>query len=181
MLGRFGMFRKKEIIHKSWECEKAGIVASPDRGALGKLCGKRGGVMVEAALVLPIVLVAVITLVYILINMYGVTVMNAAQHMALRQEAGVRTETASLTNIAELCPTDKYGSEAWNLEIETYEGGFLTEKYLYAEAEKALSGRGLINHVVNKSFYGSYYIADEVEYVRWVDLIKKARQQFSSQ
>ena len=162
-------------------------VSSKEKGELtktlksltGKLTGKKGGVMVEAAMVLPIVIVAVITLVYLLINMYGVAVMNSAGHIELRQESGVQKENSSLENIDALCPEDRYGSAAWNESIEVDKGGFLTERYLYLEREKSLSGRGLINHVVNKSFYASYYMTDEVEYIRWVDLIKKARQQSS--
>ena len=135
--------------------------------------------MVEAAIVLPIVIAAAITLIYLLINMYGVAVMNAAGHIELRQEAGVQKEISSLDNIEALCPKDRYGSAAWNESIETEQGGLLTESYLFLEREKSLGGRGLLDHVTDKSFYGSYYMTDEVEYIRWVDLIKKARQQFS--
>ena len=141
---------------------------------------KKGSAIVEAAMVLPIVILTVVTLIYLLIDLYGATVMNAAQHTALRQEAGVQTETACLTDIEEMIPADRYGSKAWREKIEIYDKGILSEKYLYTESEKNIKGGGLTDHFVKKTFYGRCYLVDEVEYIRWVDLIKKDRRQSSS-
>lgn len=132
-------------------------------------------------MVLPIVILAVVTLIYLLIDMYGVTVMNAAQNTALRHEAGARTETVYLMNIEAMIPADRYGSKAWHENIEVYDKGILSEKYLYAEREKNIKGGGLTDHFAKKTFYSRCYLIDEVEYIRWVDLIKKDRQQSSSQ
>ena len=54
---------------------------------------KRGSYIMEASLVLPILIFAVITVVLIIMFFYSQMTERSQMHIALRQEAGLQTET----------------------------------------------------------------------------------------
>ena len=114
---------------------------------------KKGRIMAEAAVVFPIVILVVMTVLYILINLYMDAAISASEHLALRHEVGLKTETVDRTDeYRGSIPLDKIGRSPFN-DIPDITEGF------------KLGGSVL------ESDQGRVYIVDERSYIRKVDFL----------
>ena len=116
---------------------------------------KKGGLIAEAAVVFPVVLISVLAVVHILIAMYMETSYSARDHMALRHESGVSTQTVERTNeYRQLIPQDKFGRAPFKENAEITGEFRLPDHLLLAER-------------------GRVYVIDEAGYIRKIDLLNK--------
>ena len=115
---------------------------------------KKGSLFAEAAVVFPVVIMTVMTVIYILINLYIDASAAAKGHLALRQEAGEKTETVLRTDeYRGSIPDDKIGRSPFLKQPD------ITENFKW-------SGRVL------ESDEGRVYLLDERSYIWKSDLIK---------
>ena len=120
---------------------------------------KRGSAIAEAAVVFPAVAVAVLAVVYILISLYLDASYAARDHLALRKESGVRTETVGKPDgYGSLAPEDKFGRKPFREQAEITEGMKFPDSLL-------LTDRGRV------------YIVDETGYIRKIDLLRGVREE----
>ncbi len=120
---------------------------------------KKGSYIMEASLVLPILIFAVITAVLIIMFFYSQMTQRSQMHIALRQEAGIRTETMKSGRSIE-----------WDGEIYTKKGAagvtVTGKKYLLMEHKGILSKKGAF--VVKGSCSG----VDAAQYVRYCSFVR---------
>ena len=115
---------------------------------------KRGGLIAEAAVVFPVVLIVVMTVIYILIALYMEASYSSRDHLALRYESGMRTETVERADdYGELAPEDKFGKRPFNEDAGITDGSKFPDNLLFADR-------------------GRVYVIDESGYIRKIDLIK---------
>ena len=115
--------------------------------------GKKGGLIAEAAVVFPVVLIVVMTVVHILITLYIEAAYSSRDHLALRYESGVRTETVERADeYRSLVPDDKFGRVPFMESAEIIDGYKFPDNLLYAER-------------------GRLYVIDETCYIREIDLV----------
>ena len=115
--------------------------------------GKKGSAIAEAAIVFPIVIIVVMTVIYILITLYVDASSVARDHLALRAEAGQKSETVSVDdNFSNIAPKDKYGRRPFVRQVCTTEEFRFPDRLLLADE-------------------GRVYIIDEAFYIRVIDFL----------
>ena len=119
-----------------------------------KVNSKRGGTIAEAAVVFPVVIIVVLTVIYILIVLYTEASTAARDHLALRKESGIRTETVGREDgFTNIMPEDKFGRVPFQKTAEIFEGPKLPDRLLFTDRS-------------------SVYVIDEAAYIRRIDLSK---------
>lgn len=120
---------------------------------------KKGSLVAEAAIVFPVVLIVVMTVVHILISLYSEASYSSRDHLALRDEAGARTETIERVNgYWRLAPEDKFGRRPFTEAPEIVEGFKFPDNLLFADR-------------------GRVYVIDEAGYIRKIDLLNGIREE----
>lgn len=108
----------------------------------------------EAAVVFPVVIAVVMTVVYILINLYLDASIAARDHLALRRETGIRTETVIRdSEYRGISPEDRFGRRPFTEDVDFVERKTFPDDLLENDG-------------------GRVYIIDERSHIRKVDLIK---------
>jgi len=114
---------------------------------------KKGGLIAEAAIVFPVVLIAVMTVVYILIALYTEASYSSRDHLALRYESGMMTETVKRADdYGGLAPEDKFGQRPFTEDAGITAGFKFYDNLLLADR-------------------GRVYIINETAYIRKIDFI----------
>ena len=115
---------------------------------------KRGSAIAEASIVFPVVIVAVLMVIYILIVLYTDASEGVRDRVALRNEAGLKTETIERKEgIFGIMPEDKFGQKPFLEAVEISESMRLLDKLLLTDRSRV-------------------YVIDEVEYIRRVNFIQ---------
>lgn len=115
---------------------------------------KKGSTFVEAAVIMPLVILAVMSLFYILINLYEAVEMKSRLHLAACKEAGYRSETYSIS------PVNQDGFKlSWDKKQVTCSGK--TKRY---------SG-GLLRRSAAVKITGHNHIIVEEEIIRKADYV----------
>ncbi len=124
-----------------------------------KLKSKRGSYIMEASVVLPILIFAVITVVLIIMFFYSQMTQQSQMHIALRQEAGAKTDTMMSEQ-----------SIDWDGEVHTKKGAagvtVTGKKYLVMDHRGILSKKGTF------TVKGTCSGIDAVQYVRYCSLVR---------
>jgi len=116
--------------------------------------GKRGGMIAEAAIVFPVVILSLIAIITILIRMYVSMSESIHEHLALRIESGIRTNTViQEEGYQRLIPGDRYGKSAFRRAPEIYDAKKLIDNYIFTGHSRC-------------------YVIDEVLYIRQSDFLK---------
>lgn len=116
---------------------------------------RRGSYMAEAAIVLPIIVLATITVVLIVLFFYEESVMQSRLHMILRAEAGA---VSGKTLCSTACDEDPRATISVS--------GVLTKKvsgnqYLH------MRNAGILRKKGSFKIDGEVYVADGVAFLRW--------------
>lgn len=120
---------------------------------------KRGSYIVEAAIVLPMVILSVITVVLIVMFFYSQVTEQSRMHIALRGEAGAATGRTSYTK----------GDFAGEIYVD--EG--LVECRAYGKKYLMMEERGLLSEKKAFIVEGSWTAIDGPGYVRYMDFVKE--------
>ena len=130
-----------------------------------RLKSKKGSHIMEAAIVLPIIVMATITAVLIIMFFYSQMTEQCRLHTVLRAEAGKLTGKTTYTD---------HAGGAADLQAEIYVdtkamgGEIYGKKYLVMEHKGILSRKGTF------AAEGVCHAVDGVEYVRYCNMVKGA-------
>ena len=114
---------------------------------------KKGSLIAEAAIIFPVIILSMMAVISILIRMYMMTSESVHDHLALRLEAGVRTETVFREEgYSRLVPEDRFGRSAFSKEVAAVDAGKLYDNYIFTDESRC-------------------YLINEVRYVRLSDLL----------
>ena len=122
-----------------------------------KLSDRRGTIMVEAAVILPIVVLAVMAVIYTLIFMNRQVSVRAGMHMALWAERGAVSKTATT-------------GSGYDAKFPVYSRKAAVGGTVYYSGSLSFMKRGLLNGYVRKS-EGRLYWIREKELIRGADII----------
>ena len=123
----------------------------------------RGNYIMEAAVVLPMVILSVITVVLIMMFFYTQVTEQSRMHIALRGEAGAAAGRTSYVDA-------KQAAERFKGEI--YVDAGLVEYQAYGKKYLMMEDRGLLTRRKAFIIEGSWTAVDGPGYVRYVDLVK---------
>ena len=116
----------------------------------------RGGTMIEAALVFPLIILTIMAMISILMFLFEDAASQAGLHQVIRTEAGRKTGTF-------------HGqSGSYNISIELGFQGIHT--VMIGKTTVTFDGSGILPRTVNKPLLGHQYLTDERKYVRYIDL-----------
>ncbi len=119
-----------------------------------------GSTYVEAALVLPVCILAVVTIVYIMIFLYSEVESQAMVHVASNAAAGESNDTVIVTEHIPRGITP-YESKRRGLSCFTAERGV------------RVRAGGLLRRAVTRDVSSSAYTVDEAKLIRYMDFIYK--------
>lgn len=130
---------------------------------MASIKSKRGSYIMEAALVLPIIILTVITTVFIIMFFYSQATEQSRLHIALRYEAGMIAEkSVSFTDTER---DAEFYTKKWAIG-----GKAFGKKYLIMPYKGMLRKKGAF------SLEGSCYGTDGPKYVRYCNLVKDDRE-----
>ena len=116
---------------------------------------KKGGTIVEAAVVLPVVSLAVVAVIFILSAMFQQVSADAAIHVALNEAAGRDSDTVKvLDHVAD--------------DIDKYSSGNI----YYGEKQLFFRKGGLLTKRYSRTVQSRTYIVDEKKYIRYADFFR---------
>lgn len=119
---------------------------------------RSGSTFVEAALVLPVCVLAVVTIVYIMMFLYSEAAGQAMVHVATRAAAGEETDTVITAEHVPAAVT-AYESKRRGLAC------FTADKGIYVRAG------GLMRRALKRDVSSSSYTVDEAKLIRYKDFI----------
>lgn len=117
---------------------------------------KRGGTMIEAALVFPLIILSLMGMIGILMFLVDEAASQAGLHQVLRSEAGGKTGTYL---VQEGLSKAAVGEE--------FRGIY---RVVSGKGTIAFDGFGIISRSFRKPLNGYQYLTDERKYVRYIDL-----------
>lgn len=124
--------------------------------------GKKGSYILEAAIVLPVIMLAVITAILIIMFFYTQMTEQCRLHKALRAEAGRITGKTTYMDDG-----DKYLTEA-QIDIDRN----VLESKVYGKKYLVMEHKGLLNKKGTFTVEGSCYAADGPAYIRYSSTIR---------
>ncbi|MBQ3123115.1 MAG: pilus assembly protein [Firmicutes bacterium] len=132
---------------------------------------RKGSVMVEAAIVFPIMIFTLLTIMYITINLYSEVVVNTRLHLTLASEAGSISNTVSYSD-----DSIKSFDEAWLIDsgVDTERENTIVSDIVKGYAEFPVISKGLVITDKSKSCSITKDIIDEEEYLRCIHTISGA-------
>ena len=136
---------------------------SEGRKRFSKIKYKRGSYIIEAAVVLPVIILVTITSVLVIMFFYNQMTVRSHLHIALRNEAGALSGQTGYVDV---------GRDVSAMEAEIYAdkgliGGIVYgKKYLIMEQEGTLAEKGTFLAEARS------YIIDGPDYVRYSSLVK---------
>lgn len=120
---------------------------------------KRGTYIIEAAVVLPIIIIAMITLVLIEGYYYQLAAETGRMHIALRGNAGALTGKTIYAD-----------GGNWKGEIDMKKSAIGGK--VYGRGEVRMVSKGMIMGKGSQTIEGSYYAVDGPKYVRYCSMVK---------
>lgn len=128
-----------------------------------KIKTKKGSYIMEAAIVLPMIVLVTVTAVLIIMFFYNQMVEQSRLHIALRSEAGMMTEQTVYHHVE--AAMDGVEAEIYRKE-RAIGGSVYGKKYL------VMPHRGILDKKGTFPVEGSWYATDGAEYVRYCNLVK---------
>ncbi len=128
----------------------------------------------EAALVMPIVIAAVMIVFYVVIALYMEIAGSVSLHISVRSEAAERAGTEIGNHEFQyFSPADNYGEKAYNVDsLKHISKGLFFDSVKGSNVLRAIFP-GILGRDMNMKNDASYYIIEETEYIRCIDLLKK--------
>jgi hypothetical protein len=116
---------------------------------------KKGGTMVEAALVFPIIILSLMAIIMILMFLFKDAASLAGMHLALRSEAGHQTGT--------------YHGQPGSSSILVSPGILGIHGVINGKSFVSFNETGLLNGSFQKPLTGHIFLTDERKYARYMD------------
>ena len=129
-----------------------------------------GTAMVDAAIVMPLVLLAVMAMIYLLINIYSTVSLQAHMHLLLREKSGIKSDMIRC-EINDSYQRDKIRKKAEAAKIEIHEKKGLLVRYVEASRDSVYVTNSLIEDPPDKISYGRSYIFKEPDIIRYKEII----------
>lgn len=134
---------------------------------------KKGSLMVEAAIIYPLVIGAIMAVIYIMICMYTGAAYKANLDIELRNRAFEITQTGEKVCVgSKFMPYDKYGKSAFNKKICFTEDKKLLFKILCGDVSHRYKGNVMMSTTM-RNHQGQVYLIDEKDFIRKVDMGSK--------
>ena len=127
--------------------------------------GKRGSYIMEAAIVLPVIILTVITAVLIIMFFYSQMTERSRMHIAMRREAGLATGKTFYID---------EGRRDADTEAEIYAEKTITGSKVYGKKYLIMSHRGLLEKKGTFVMEGTCSGTDGAQYVRYCNFVKRA-------
>ncbi len=126
--------------------------------------------MVEAAIVLPLVILSVMAMIYLLINIYSTVSLQSYTHILLREESGRKSETLEYdTENGQRRDKIRSRAETSNIDI-IYNNGLMSD---YVEGKK--TSLYTVNMFIEKrpkvKTYGKSFVYREADIVRFKQIV----------
>ena len=131
---------------------------------------KSGTAMVDAAILMPLVLLSVMAMIYLLINIYSSVSLQSHMHILLREESGVKSNMVKY-EIIDAYKRDRIRAQAESCNIEVTEKSHLLDKYVEANMNVYYTTNSLMNRKPKVNTYGRSYIFRESDIVRFRDIV----------
>lgn len=128
-----------------------------------KIKTKKGSYIMEAAIVLPMIILVTVTAVLIIMFFYTQMVEQSRLHITLRSEAGMLTEQTVYHHVEPML--DGAGAEIYTKK-SAMGGSVYGKKYL------VMANKGILDKKGTFPVEGSCYATDGAEYVRYCNLVK---------
>lgn len=128
--------------------------------------------MIDAAIVLPLVILAVMAMIYLLINIYSTVSLQLHMHLLLREESGVKSGMVKY-EITDDYKRDKIRSKAESARIDIKQKRNVLSKYVEANKYTEYTGNMLIKNPPKIKSYGRSYINNESDIVRFKEIVTK--------
>lgn len=116
---------------------------------------KKGGTVVEATLVLPVIILSLMGIIGILMFLFEDAASQANLHSVIRTEAGRETGT--------------FHGQAGSYSVTVDRSIKGIHSVMKGESTVTYHGAGMISRTFEKSLTGYQYLTDERKYVRYVD------------
>lgn len=130
---------------------------------------RKGSYIVEAAIVLPMVILAVITLVLIIMFFYSQVTERSAMHIALRHGAGEAAGKTVYTGVEEDGGKGDLTDES---DTDVYVDRGIVESEAYGKRYLMLENRGLLEKRSPFIIEGKCVAVDGAAYIRYRNVIK---------
>ncbi|MEE3362777.1 MAG: hypothetical protein VZQ84_04360, partial [Anaerovoracaceae bacterium] len=122
-----------------------------------------GSAIVEAAVALPLIILAVITMIYILLNMFAIVRSDVRMHAAANERAGQVSRTWN---------TYRHHPKGINVS----DGRYIYRKCVYAKETLRFGRAGLLNRSITRNMESRGYVTDEKKFIRYADFFDKGTQ-----
>ena len=130
-----------------------------------KVKSKKGSYIMEAAIVLPMIILATITAILIIMFFYSQMTEQCRLHTALRAEAGQLTGKTAYAGHAD---------DAADLQAEIYADRNAMGGEVYGKKYLVMEHKGLLARKGSFVAEGACHAVDGVEYVRYCNMVKGA-------
>ena len=134
------------------------------------LKNRKGTTMVEAAVVMPLVILSIMALIYLLLNIYSTVALQSHIHLLLREESGMKS-TMVKYEIIDDYKRDKIRMKAEAANIGITEGGGLLASYVEAQKDSVYTTNMLIRKKIKVGSYGRSYVYNESDIVRYKEIV----------
>ncbi|MCI2061381.1 MAG: hypothetical protein LKJ83_01225 [Eubacteriaceae bacterium] len=121
---------------------------------------RRGSAVVEAAVALPLVILAVITMIYVLLNMFCAVRSDVRLHVAVGESAGISSGTW-------------YSYRNHPRDISTAGSRYMLRKCIYGTETLHFRRAGMMDHSIDRQMETRGYITDEKKYIRYSDFFDR--------
>ncbi len=126
--------------------------------------------MVDAAIVMPLVILAVMAMIYLLINIYSTVSLQSHMHLLLREESGLKSGMVEY-EIQDDYKRDKIRRKAESARIDIREKRDVLSKYLEANKLSEYTANMLIKNSPEIKSYGRSFIYNESDIVRFKSIV----------
>ena len=131
---------------------------------------RKGSYIVEAAIVLPMVILAVITIVLIIMFFYSQVTERSAMHIALRHGAGEAAGKTVYTG--DEAGSGRSGGKSDESDSDVYVDRGIVESEAYGKRYLMLENRGLLEKRSPFIIEGKCVAVDGAAYIRYRNVIK---------
>lgn len=126
--------------------------------------------MVEAAIVLPLVMLSVMAMIYLLINIYSTVSLQSHMHLLLREESGTKSGMVKY-EIVDDYKRDKIRRKAESAKIGMNEKHSGLSKYVEAQRDSVYTTNMIINKSPKIRSYGRSFVYNESDIVRFKSVV----------
>lgn len=126
--------------------------------------------MVEAAIILPLVILSVMAMIYLLINIYSTVALQSHMHILLREESGLKSGMVKY-EIVDGHKRDKIRKKAEASQIDISSHRQIPFEVLEAQKTSVYTTNMIIKKAPRKKTYGKSFVYNESDIVRFKRIV----------